>query len=351
MIGHSHRPPTNKRKPQRAAALDCCPCNRTPRRADRRRRHLRHQRRLAPAGPLPGQELRDPRRPRTPRRHLGPVQVPRHPLRLRHVHPRLPLQAVDRPRRPSPTGRPSSTTSRRPPPRTASTRHIRYGHQVVAADWSTPTTGGRSTVERATAAKPRSPRSFLFACTGYYNYDQGYSPTSPAPTTSRARSCTRSTGPRTSTTAGKKVVVIGSGATAVTLIPALANGAAPRDDAAALADLDGLAAGRGPDRHGPARRPAGARRHVVNRWKTIFRPPPSTSWPQVPEVHPQDPADAWRQGTAARLRREDPLRPHYNPWDQRLCLPPNGDLFKTIAQGKADVVTDTSRPSPRKACD
>ena len=61
---------------------------------DRRRRHLRHQRGLASAGPLPVQELRRPGAPRRPRWHLGPVPIPRDSLRLGHVHPGLPLQAV-----------------------------------------------------------------------------------------------------------------------------------------------------------------------------------------------------------------------------------------------------------------
>ncbi len=64
------------------------------RRRHRRSRYLRHQRRLASAGPLPRQELRDPGAPRESRRHLGPVQVPGSALRFRHVHPRIPVQAV-----------------------------------------------------------------------------------------------------------------------------------------------------------------------------------------------------------------------------------------------------------------
>ena len=146
--------------------------DRTCRRRDRRRRHLRHRRRLAPAEPLPAEELRDPGAPRRPRRHLGSVPLPRHPLRLRHVHPRLPVPAVDAARRPSPTARRSWTTSARPREEYGIDRHIRFGHRVVAADWSTPSgaldraassaDGGRSTTSRC---------SFLFACSGYYDYD------------------------------------------------------------------------------------------------------------------------------------------------------------------------------------
>ncbi len=69
---------------------------RTFRRADRRRRAVRHRRGLSPAAEMPGQELRHSRGPRLHRRHLGPVPLSRHPLRLRHVHARLFVQAVDR---------------------------------------------------------------------------------------------------------------------------------------------------------------------------------------------------------------------------------------------------------------
>ena len=202
------------RVPPSTAVLTSCGADRRPfvsywnrerarRRADRRRRAVRHRRRLPPARALPRQDVRDPRGARRDRRHLGPVPLPGHPLGLRHVHARLLVPAVDggegdrrRPVDPA-------TTSARPRASTASTGTIRFGHRVVRAEWSTR----RRALDRRRPSAPTPARrsqltcGFLFACSGYYRYDEGYTPElRRASSASRARSSTRSTGPRTSTT-------------------------------------------------------------------------------------------------------------------------------------------------------
>ena len=330
--------------------LITCRHDRTSRRSDRRRRHLRHQRRLAPAGPLPVEDLRDPRAPREHGRHLGPVQVPGHPLGLRHVHPRLPVQAMDvgqgHRRRPVDPG----TTSRRPPPRTASTRTSATATRSSPPTGPTPTTAGPSPSTRG-GEEVTMTCSFLFAASGYYNYDQGYSPTfaglrglrghhrAPAALArgprlrgqedrrDRQRRHRHHADPR----AGQQR-------------------RRPRHDAAALAVLHRLAARRRPDRRAgqqvPARegRPRG---QPVEGHHLQHRPVPAG--PALPEVHAQDAADDGRSAGCPRATtsRSTSAR-SYNPWDQRLCLAPNGDLFKTIRKGKADVVTDTiDRFAPR----
>ena len=161
--------------------------------------------------------------------------------------------------------------------------------------------------------------------------------------TSPAPSCTRSTGPRTSTTQGKKVVVIGSGATAVTLIPALiASGAGhvtmlQRSPSyiGSLPDVDPIAVQV--NKFLPEKAA-----HVVNRWKAIGF---ATAQYQLARKFPK----YFRKTLLTMAKRRLPegydvekhFGPRYNPWDQRLCLAPNGDLFKAIRKGKADVVTDT----------
>ena len=116
----SAAPPRSRLRPARP--LECTHGHRARGRPDRRRRAVRHRRRLPPAGGVPGQELRDPRVARRHRRHLGPLPLPGHPVGLRHVHPRLRLPAVEglqghRRRRGDP-----AATSRTPPASTASRR-------------------------------------------------------------------------------------------------------------------------------------------------------------------------------------------------------------------------------------
>ncbi|MBX8691829.1 FAD-containing monooxygenase EthA, partial [Mycobacterium sp. 20091114027_K0903767] len=143
--------------------------------------------------------------------------------------------------------------------------------------------------------------------------------------------------------AGKKIVVIGSGATAVTLIPSLVN-----EGAGHVTMLQ-----RSPTYIGalPLEDPVAARTnkylpkhlaHFINRWKQIGY---STGQYQVARKFPAVFKKALRQMAERRLPEgfdyDKHFSPRYNPWDERVCLAPNGDLFKAIRSGKADVVTDT----------
>ena len=187
------------------ANLSAAAARRRPaRRPDRRRRPLRHRRRLPPAAALPGQALRDPRGARRDRRHLGPVPLPRRPLRLRHVHARLLVPAVDRRARRSPTAPRSCATSR--------DTAREYGidrHDPLRPPGACAPTGRRADArwtvhgERTDDGEPvdAAPARFLYVCSGYYRYDEGYTPElRRARSDSRAASSTRSTGPTTSTT-------------------------------------------------------------------------------------------------------------------------------------------------------
>ena len=171
--------------------------------------------------------------------------------------------------------------------------------------------------------------------------------------TSAARSCTRSTGPQDLDYAGKRVVVIGSGATAVTLVPALAEHGRARDDAAALADLHPVAARRGPasptgcascsataprvPAHALEERAAG---HAVYQ---LSRRRPQLVRKLIRKLAIK--AAARRATTSTRTSS-----PRYNPWDQRLCLVPDGDLFQAIRDGPGlGGHRPRSRPSPNAA--
>ncbi|WP_420108678.1 flavin-containing monooxygenase [Mycolicibacter arupensis] len=221
-------------------------------------------------------------------------------------------------------------------------KHIRYRHRVVAADWSdadnqwTVTVDNNGTQEQITA-------SFVFACSGYYNYEQGYTPEFPGSDDFTGTIVHPQHWPEDLDYTGKNIVVIGSGATAVTLIPALANSGAGHVTmlqrsptyigALPLVDPVAVQANRFlPDKAA----------HFVNRWKAIGF---STFQYQLARAFPKYMRKTLMTMAKHRLPEgydvQKHFGPRYNPWDERLCLAPNGDLFKTIRDGKADVVTDT----------
>ncbi|MDT5105660.1 MAG: monooxygenase [Mycobacterium sp.] len=221
-------------------------------------------------------------------------------------------------------------------------KNIRYGHQVTAAEWSDADNHWTLTVDRA-GEEVTMTCSFLFATTGYYNYDEGYSPTFPGSEDFAGTIVHPQHWPEDLDYAGKKIVVIGSGATAITLIPALVNsGAGPvtmlqRSPSyiGALPEIDPFAVQA--NKYLPEKAA-----HVVNRWKAILF---STAQYQLARKFPKYMRNTLLTMAQRRLPEgydvEKHFGPRYNPWDERLCLAPNGDLFKTIRKGKADVVTDT----------
>jgi monooxygenase len=221
-------------------------------------------------------------------------------------------------------------------------KNIRHGHQVTAAEWSDADNQWTLTVERA-GEEVTMTCSFLFATTGYYNYDQGYSPTFPGSEDFAGTIVHPQHWPEDLDYAGKKIVVIGSGATAITLIPALVNSGAGHvtmlqrspSYIGALPDVDPIAVQA--NKYLPEKAA-----HVVNRWKAILF---STAQYQLARKFPKYMRKTLLTMAQRRLPEgydvEKHFGPRYNPWDERLCLAPNGDLFKTIRKGNADVVTDT----------
>jgi len=222
-------------------------------------------------------------------------------------------------------------------------QHIRYGQRVVAADWSDADNQWTLTVAQVDGGAREITCSFLFACSGYYNYDEGYSPEFPGAADFGGTIVHPQHWPEDLDYAGKKIVVIGSGATAVTLIPSLVNAGAGHVTmlqrtptyVGSLPLVDPIA--ERTNKLLPARAA-----HFVNRWKAIGF---STSQYQLSQKFPAFMRKTLLTMAKRRLPEgydvEKHFGPDYKPWDQRLCLAPNGDLFKTIRSGKADVVTDT----------
>ncbi|HVE67481.1 MAG TPA: NAD(P)/FAD-dependent oxidoreductase [Solirubrobacteraceae bacterium] len=219
---------------------------------------------------------------------------------------------------------------------------IRFGHRVVRADWSSARARWTVDVERAgTGETVRMTCAFLFFCTGYYRYDEGYTPDFPG----IERFGGEVVHPQRWTDDveydGQRVVVIGSGATAVTLVPAMARRAAhvtmlqrSPSYVVSLPAVDPVA--RALRRVLPERAA-----YTLVRWKNVLMAQLSF---QLSRRRPRVAKALIRRGVQRQLPRgyaTDPhFRPRYDPWDERLCLVPDGDLFKAIADGDATVVTD-----------
>ena len=221
-------------------------------------------------------------------------------------------------------------------------RKIRFNRRAVRAAWSSSDARWTVDVDRADAGETeRITCGFLFTCTGYYRYDEGYTPDFPGIERFQGKVVHPQFWNDDIDYDGKRVVVIGSGATAVTLVPALAEKTAsvtmlqrspsyvfPFPAADPVAGVLGRAL---PSRYA----------YAIVRWRNVKLQTAlwglSRRWP----------------GVMKRLLRtlanlllpegydvDTHFSPRYNPWDERLCIAADGDLFKSIAAGRASVVTD-----------
>jgi cation diffusion facilitator CzcD-associated flavoprotein CzcO len=221
-------------------------------------------------------------------------------------------------------------------------KNIRYGQLVTKAEWSTDDAQWTVTsTNKATGASNTISCSFLFMCSGYYSYKKGHTPEFAGRERFKGTVVHPQDWPTDLDYAGKRVVVIGSGATAVTIVPSMADKAA----------------------------------HVTMLQRSptymVSRPDHDVMANRMRKVLPEKMAynltrfkNTWRQQLVYNKTRTDPdkvkqlllggikmelgadydiakhFTPAYNPWDQRLCLVPNGDFFKAMREGKASVVTD-----------
>jgi monooxygenase len=221
-------------------------------------------------------------------------------------------------------------------------RHIRYRHKVVGLSWSTADSRWSAEVERGdTGETVEMTANFVFMCSGYYRYDQGFTPHFEGIEDFGGQVIHPQHWPEDLDYNGKRVVVIGSGATAVTLVPAMA------DDAEHVTMLQ-----RSPTYivSVPAKDPvANALRrvlpakaaYVAARWKNILQ---ATAMYRLSRRFPR----RVRGVLQALVKRSLPagyavdthFNPRYDPWDQRLCLVPDGDLFRAIRKERASIVTD-----------
>ncbi|NDZ92624.1 NAD(P)/FAD-dependent oxidoreductase [Streptomyces sp. SID6673] len=222
------------------------------------------------------------------------------------------------------------------------TEHIRYQHRVVSAAWSSDDARWLVEIDRGdTGERVRISAGWIFCGSGYYDYDEGFTPEFEGRERFQGQIVHPQHWPEDLDYAGKRVVVIGSGATAVTLLPAMADDAEhvtmlqrtptyiiplPREDAIANALKKVL---------GDKRGYALTRQKNVAQQRLLF---------ELCQRFPSVARRMIRKINASQLPEGYPVDTHfnppYNPWDQRLCVVPDSDLFRTIRKGKASIVTD-----------
>ena len=222
------------------------------------------------------------------------------------------------------------------------TDKIRFGHRVVSADYSSDEARWNIIAERTDDGEQvHFSAGFLMSCSGYYRYDQGYTPELPGADQFDGPIVHPQNWPDDLDYAGKRVVVIGSGATAITLVPAMAQSAGhvtmlqrSPSYVVSLPAEDPLASG--------LRRvlpPMAA--YQATRFKNVAL---MTLSYQLSRRRPQLMKSLIRKGALSQLPEgfdvDMHFKPDYDPWDQRLCVCPDGDLFRALKSGSASVVTD-----------
>ena len=221
---------------------------------------------------------------------------------------------------------------------------IRFNHRVRRAVWSSHaarwTVVAERKVDQGGSEAVTFTCNFLFMCAGYYQYEAGYTPVFWGTADFQGRIVHPQAWPDGLDYTGKRVVVIGSGATAVTLVPALARTARhvtmlqrsptyvvsrPAQDAFANKVR--------------AKLPPGLAYHLI-RWRNVLF---SMYFFRLSRRKPQAVKELILRGVRHALGADYDVATHftprYNPWDQRLCLVPDGDLFKAIRDKRASVIT------------
>ena len=220
-------------------------------------------------------------------------------------------------------------------------KHIRFERRLVAAAWSTEQARWTLTVERVGSGKTETLTcGFLQMCSGYYNYEEAFDPQIPGASDFGGQLVKPQFWPENLDYAGKRVVVIGSGATAMTVVPSMADKAAKvtmvqRSPTYVASESDQDRIANLLRRFLPEMlayritrfKNTQMQRYIYNRTRTA--------------------PDRVRDHLLGQVRKHlgpdydvaTHFTPSYNPWDQRLCLIPNADLFESIKQGKTEMVT------------
>jgi monooxygenase len=220
-------------------------------------------------------------------------------------------------------------------------KYIQYQRRVIAAAWDSGTAKWTLSIECAGAEHEILTCNFIYSCTGYYRYDHGYTPDFPSAEQFAGQLVHPQQWPEDLDYSGKRVVVIGSGATAVTLVPSMAKTAAhvtmlQRSPTYVISRPDTDVVSRVLGKILPEKLA-----YSLTRWKNVslqalmFQL--SRRCPNLVKKLLRRSARHW---LGDDFDIDTHFNPRYNPWDQRLCLVPNGDLFRSLRKGTSSIVTD-----------
>jgi monooxygenase len=221
-------------------------------------------------------------------------------------------------------------------------QHIRYSQRVDRAKWSSDDAMWTlESCDKISGENRKIKCNMILTCSGYFSYEQGYTPNFAGREKFSGRIIHPQKWPEDLNYADKRVVVIGSGATAVTLIPEMAKTAShvvmlQRSPTymASLPDKDVVA-------NFLRKILPGKLAYAITRWKNIrFQQMIYRRTRNTPEKVKDQLLNMLRKELTPEVDIEKHFTPRYDPWDQRLCLVPNGDFFASINSGKASVVTD-----------
>jgi cation diffusion facilitator CzcD-associated flavoprotein CzcO len=222
-------------------------------------------------------------------------------------------------------------------------QHIRYRHAVSAASWSSDDASWTIEVRNTATDEAVTIRcGFLLMCAGYYNYEQGYLPEFKGSDRFEGQVVHPQHWPENLDYRGKNVVIIGSGATAVTLVPELAKKAAH----VVMLQRSPTYMASAPDTDWVAKLLQWLlpeqRAYAVIRWKNIqFQRWIYWQARKTPKQLRRKLLRMARKDLGDGVDFDKHFVPRYDPWDQRLCLVPNGDFFEAVRDGSASIVTDT----------
>ncbi len=220
-------------------------------------------------------------------------------------------------------------------------KRVRFGHRVMRAEFSSAEACWTVETQRTdTGEIIHFSANFLLICTGYYRYDAGYSPAFAGMDRFQGRVVHPQHWPGDLDYRGKRVIVIGSGATAVTLVPAMAPEAAQVTMLQRSPSYIVAIPGEDPAANLLRRLLSPARAYSIVRWKNVLL---MTVLFQLSRRRPEWIKRVIRKAAQLQLPPGydvDPhFKPQYNPWDQRMCFVPDGDLFRAIRDGDASIVT------------
>lgn len=229
-------------------------------------------------------------------------------------------------------------------------KKIRYNSALTSAEWSSKERLWKLTINNGTSGQQRTlTAKFVLFCSGYYDYEGGFQPDVPGLKDFKGKWIHPQAWPKDYDYSGQKMVVIGSGATAVTLLPSLAKGGAKHITLLQRSPSYFVALANSKTKSLLSYILPTAVFHAILRFALAIR---SYAFYWLCQGFPS--IARWvlrtltKQQLPSRISIDPHFAPNYNPWDQRVCIVPDGDMFKTLREGKADIATgkiDTLTPN------